>query len=120
MMILMALAVAMEMTMTTTFKQSDVIRIVSRLIYESCSRRKDYIGRSELIEAFIADDQGGLLANSSWERYEQKNRHKPKPQWRFQTKIELGGNMIEWFSAHYGRGDAELTSNFERVRMGNY
>jgi hypothetical protein len=28
--------------------------------------------------------------------------------------------MIDWFSARYGRGDAELTIHFERVRISNY
>jgi hypothetical protein len=118
--ILMTPAVAMETTMNTKFTQDEVIPVISQLIYESYHRKKDYIGRTELIKAFVADDQGGRLADSSWKRYEQEHRQKPKAQWKFQTKSDLVGNMIDWFSARYTRGDAELTSHFERVRMSHY
>ena len=80
--------------MDTNFKQSDIISIVSRLIFESYSRRKDYIGRSDLISAFIADHRGGSLADSAWKRYEQENRQKPQTKWPFSTKTKLVGNII--------------------------
>jgi hypothetical protein len=106
--------------MTTNFKQAEAIAVISRLISESYGRRKNYIGRAELIKGFKADYRGGLLADSAWTSYEQKHRQKPKAQWKFPTETELVGNMIDWFSARYSRGDAELTSHFEPVRANGY
>jgi hypothetical protein len=118
--VLMALVVTMEKAIETNFKQSEIIPVVSRLIDEGYNRRKDYIGRTDLVNAFIADHRGGLLADLAWKRYEQENRQKPNTKWQFLTKTKLFGNMIDWFSARYGRGDPQLISNFKRVKVSNY
>jgi len=96
------------------YERTETFLLIERVINQLYAQRKDYIPRDVIVQAILSDTVGIKIAEIAWQRFQQLNIHLPPTKWYYSSKEKLVGNMVDWFSAEYKKGDEELVTKFKR------